>query len=130
MLFVLFADCRQCLLQKGVWQGWQVLPEGWAELATKAHIANDGGQPQPENEWAQGYGFQFWRCLDGRYRGDGAMGQACIVNEKRDAVLAVTCGTNDMGREFRLIREHIFPAFDAPASSAARRSSGEPTATA
>ena len=106
----------QCLLQKGKWQGRQILPDGWTELATREHIANYEGSREDGNEWAQGYGFQFWRCMDGRYRGDGAMGQACIVDEKRDAVLAVTCGTSDMGEEFRLIREFLFPAFDAPAA--------------
>ena len=111
----------QCLLQKGKWQGKQILPEGWVELATREHIANYEGEREEGNEWAQGYGFQFWRCMDGRYRGDGAMGQACIVDEKRDAVLAVTCGTSDMGAEFRLIREYLFPAFDAPAGTGAQQ---------
>ncbi|MBR4457844.1 MAG: serine hydrolase [Clostridia bacterium] len=111
----------QCLLQKGVRDGRQVLPEGWVELATREHIANYAGEREEGNEWGQGYGFQFWRCIDGRYRGDGAMGQACIVDEARDAVLAVTCGTGDMGTEFRLIREHIFPAFDAPAGTQAEQ---------
>ncbi|MBR4710594.1 MAG: serine hydrolase [Clostridia bacterium] len=111
----------QCLLQKGRWQGRQVLPEGWVELATREHIANYEGERQDGNEWGQGYGFQFWRCMEGRYRGDGAMGQACIVDEARDAVLAVTCGTDDMGEEFRLIREYIFPAFDAENGSAAEQ---------
>jgi len=109
----------QCLLQKGAWQGEQVLPRGWVELATREHIANYEGQRQEGNEWGQGYGFQFWRCMDGRYRGDGAFGQACIVDERRDAVLAVTCGTGDMGEEFRLIREYLFPAFDAEAGDEA-----------
>ena len=107
----------QCLLQKGAWDGKQILPEGWVDLATREHIANYEGIRQEGNEWAQGYGFQFWRCMDGRYRGDGAMGQACIVDEKRDAVLAVTCGTSDMGAEFALIREYLFPAFDAEAGT-------------
>ena len=106
----------QCLLQHGVWQGRQVLPKGWVEFATKEHIANYEGQRQDGNEWGQGYGLQFWRCMDGRYRGDGAYGQACIIDEKRDAVLAVTCGTSDMGAEFQLIREHLFPAVDAPSA--------------
>jgi len=109
----------QCLLQKGVWQGRQILPEGWVDFATREHIANYDGTPQEGNEWGQGYGLQFWRCMDGRYRGDGAFGQACIVDESRDAVLAVTCATNDMGEEFRLIREYIFTAFDADKGNAA-----------
>ena len=113
----------QCLLQKGVWQGRQVLPAGWVELATREHIANYEGDPQAGNEWGQGYGFQFWRCIDGRYRGDGMYGQACMVDEARDAVLAVTCATCDMGAEFALIRDYLFTAFDAepgtPAEQAA-----------
>ena len=43
------------------------------------------------------------------------------MDEKRDAVLAVTCGTSDMGEEFRLIREYLFPAFDAPAGGEAQQ---------
>ena len=107
----------QCLLQHGVWQGRQVMPEGWVQLATREHIANYEGTPQPGNEWAQGYGYQFWRCMDGRYRGDGAFGQVCMIDEKRDAVLAVTCGTNDMGAEYALFRDYLFPAFDAEAAN-------------
>ena len=108
----------QCLLQDGKWHGRQILPEGWVELATKEHIANYKDAPEEGNEWAQGYGFQFWRCTGGRYRGDGAFGQVCMVDTKLDAVLAVTCGAKDMGAEYALIREHIFPAFDAEKATA------------
>lgn len=102
----------QCLLDRGMWQGEQVLPKGWVELATREHIANYQDRPEEGNEWGQGYGFQFWRCTGGRYRGDGAMGQFCIVDEAHDAVIAATCGTNDMGKEYRLIREELIPALD------------------
>ena len=104
----------QCLLEHGMWQGRRVLPEGWVERATSEHIANYQGSREDGNEWGQGYGYQFWRCIGGRYRGDGAFGQICMIDEARDAVLAVTCGAPDMGEEFRLIREYLFPAFDAP----------------
>ena len=107
----------QCLLQHGLWRGQRVLPEGWVEMATREHIANYDGARQDGNEWGQGYGFQFWRCMDGRYRGDGMYGQLCMVDEKRDAVLAVTCATNDMGLEMRLVRENIFEAFDKAPSA-------------
>lgn len=109
----------QCLLQRGKWQGKQVLPEGWVELATREHIANYEGHPQEGNEWGQGYGFQFWRCIGGRYRGDGAMGQGCFVDERQDMVIAVTCGTNDLGGEFGLIREYLFGAPEAAPGDAA-----------
>ena len=109
----------QCLLQHGIWKGERVLPEGWMELATAEHIANYESERQEGNEWGQGYGFQFWRCIDGRFRGDGMYGQICMVDEKRDAVLAVTCAAQDMGLEMKLIRDHIWPAFDAVPSPAA-----------
>lgn len=108
----------QCLLQHGIWEGRRILPEGWVELATAEHIANYDGIPEYGNEWAQGYGFQFWRCMEGRYRGDGAFGQICMVDEAKDAVLAATCGSNDMGAEYKLLRDTLWPAFDAPAASA------------
>ena len=108
----------QCLLQKGVWQSKQVLPKGWVELASQEHIANYEGTRQEGNEWAQGYGYQFWRCIDGRFRGDGAFGQVCMVDEARDVVLAITCAAGDMGTEYALIRDHLFTAFDAEPGTA------------
>ena len=48
------------------------------------------------NDWAQGYGYQFWRCRHNVYRGDGAFGQFCIVMPDQDAVLAITSGVEIM----------------------------------
>ena len=103
----------QLLLQHGVWEGARLLPEGWVETATSYKIANDGGTPNPENEWAQGYCYQFWRTRENRYRGDGAFGQVCMVDEARDMVVAATAGVRDMGAEFQAIHDYIFPALDA-----------------
>ncbi len=103
----------QCLLQHGKWDGNQILPPGWVERATAKHIDNSNGNPDPDNEWHQGYGYQFWRCTEGRYRGDGMYGQLCVVDEKHDAVAAVTCATWDIAAELRMMRHYLFPAFDA-----------------
>ena len=46
-------------LQDGVWEGRQVLPDGWAAEATRLHVPNGD---DPDDDWAQGYGYQFWRC--------------------------------------------------------------------
>lgn len=100
----------QCLLQKGQWEGRQLLPLEWFEKATVKQIDNSGGTEQPDNEWAQGYGYQFWRTRGNRFRGDGAFGQICMVSPELDMVVAITCGTNDMGREMQLLHEHLFPA--------------------
>ncbi len=97
----------QLYLQKGEWQGRQLVPAAWVEEATAWHVANDnGGTP----EWQQGYGYQFWRCRHNIYRGDGAFGQFCVVMPEQDAVLAMTNGTSDLQGVLDLAWEHLLPA--------------------
>jgi CubicO group peptidase (beta-lactamase class C family) len=66
----------QLFLQKGQWQGRQLVPAAWVEEATARQTANGSN---PASDWDQGYGYQFWRCRHNAYRGDGAFGQYCIV---------------------------------------------------
>jgi CubicO group peptidase (beta-lactamase class C family) len=98
----------QLYLQRGVWQGKQLLPEGWVEQASAAHIANGN---DPASDWAQGYGFQFWRSRHSSYRGDGAFGQFCIVMPEQDVVLAITSGLGPMQPVLDLAWQHLLPAF-------------------
>jgi len=99
-------------LQKGLWNGQRILPEAWVDEATKKQVSNGN---DPDSDWAQGYGFQFWRCRHGAYRGDGAFGQYCIVMPEQDAVLAITSGVGDMQAVLNLVWRHILPAMqDAP----------------
>ncbi len=109
----------QLYLQQGQWNGAQLLPATWVETATSAHIANGS---DPNSDWAQGYGFQFWRSRHGAYRGDGAFGQYCIVMPEQDAVLAITGGIRDMQPPLNLVWDLLLPAFAAaplPADAAA-----------
>src|SRR5262249_61880567 len=62
----------QLYLQKGQWQGKQLVPAAWVETATARHMSNGSS---PISDWEQGYGYQFWRARHGFYRGDGAHGQ-------------------------------------------------------
>ncbi|NLV59856.1 MAG: serine hydrolase [Clostridiales bacterium] len=107
------AKFGQLLLQHGMWEGARILPEGWVETATSYKIANDGGPPDPNNEWAQGYCYQFWRTRGNRYRGDGMYGQVCMVDEARGMVIAATAGVRDMGMEFQAMHDFVFPALGA-----------------
>lgn len=102
------AKFGQLYLQRGKWNGKQLIPESWVEMATSKQVANGS---DPENDWHQGYGFQFWRCRHGAYRGDGKDGQFCIVFPKQDAVVAITSNTRDMGGEMNLVWKHLLPAF-------------------
>jgi hypothetical protein len=97
----------QLYLQKGMWRGQQILPAAWVEEATARQVPN---APNDNPDWEQGYGYQFWRCRHGAYRGDGAFGQFCIVIPDRDAVLAITSGVGDMQAVLNLVWEHLLPA--------------------
>lgn len=111
----------QLYLQKGLWDGKQILPADWVEEATQKQVSNGD---DPNSDWSQGYGFQFWRCRYGMYRGDGAFGQYCIVMPEQDAVLAITAGVGDMQSVLNLVWQHLLPAFAAqplPADSAKQK---------
>ena len=60
----------QLYLQKGQWQGKQLVPAAWVEAATSRQMSNGS---RPTSDWDQGYGYQFWRSRHGFYRGDGAL---------------------------------------------------------
>jgi CubicO group peptidase (beta-lactamase class C family) len=94
----------QLYLQKGVWEGRAILPAEWVERATSRQVSNGSN---PHSDWEQGYGYQFWRCRHGVYRGDGAFGQYCIVMPDQDAVVAITSGVGDMQAVLNLVWEHL-----------------------
>jgi CubicO group peptidase (beta-lactamase class C family) len=100
----------QLYLQKGEWRGQQLLPAAWVEAATSRQVSNGS---KPESDWEQGYGYQFWRCRRGMYRGDGAFGQFCIVMPEQDAVLVITSGVKDMQGVMNLAWERLLPALEA-----------------
>jgi CubicO group peptidase (beta-lactamase class C family) len=97
----------QLYLQKGKWQGRQVVPAAWVDAATTRQMSNGSN---PSSDWDQGYGFQFWRSRHGAYRGDGAFGQYCLVMPAQDAVIAMTAGVTDMPAVLNLIWQELFPA--------------------
>jgi CubicO group peptidase (beta-lactamase class C family) len=97
----------QFYLQKGRWNGKQLLPASWVETATARQTSNGS---EPTSDWDQGYGYQFWRCRHGLYRGDGAFGQYCIVMPEQDAVVAITSGTRDMQTVMNLVWDKLLPA--------------------
>ena len=97
----------QTYLQRGKWQGQQVVPESWVAEATRKQISNGNN---PDSDWAQGYGFQFWRCRHGAFRGDGAFGQFCVVMPEQDAVIAITSGLGDMQAVLTAAWDHLLPA--------------------
>jgi len=99
----------QLYLQKGKWEGKQLISEAWVEKATGNRTSNGSN---PESDWEQGYGYQFWQCRHNAFRGDGAFGQYCLVMPEQDVVLAMTSGTDDMQGILNIVWEYLLPALE------------------
>jgi CubicO group peptidase (beta-lactamase class C family) len=114
------AKFGQLYLQKGMWNGKQIMPASWVEQASSKQVnSNPSGQNyNADNDWAQGYGYQFWRCSVGGYRADGAFGQFGIVLPEYDAVIAATSESFDMGASMKLIWKYVLPAMKQEDASA------------
>ena len=109
------------ILQKGQFNGKQVVPAEWIEAASAAQVpcvpagltSDDAAKLAEfakESDWLQGYGYQMWRCRYNAFRADGANGQYIIMIPEKNAVVVTTAHVNDMQSEINLIWKHIYPA--------------------
>lgn len=108
------AKFGQLYLQKGSWEGRQILPKEWIEEATTAKIEQGPVWVSPQtkkesSDWLQGYGYQFWRSRYNSFRADGAFGQFIIVMPDQDAVVVLTAETPDMQDEINLLWKYLLP---------------------
>lgn len=96
-------------LDRGAWNGRQLLSPDWVADATRAQIASTstGGEDAPD--WFCGYGYQFWMARHG-YRGDGAYGQLMLVLPQQDAVIAYTGATLDLQTTLNHVWTYLLPA--------------------
>lgn len=107
------AKLGQLYLQRGEWNGAQLISKEWVAEATSKQIDTANQQQNPD--WRQGYGFQFWMARHG-YRGDGAFGQFCVVLPDQDMVVATTAATLDMQAVLDALWTHVLPAVDRSAA--------------
>lgn len=98
----------QMYLQRGMWEGRQIVPAAWIAEATTVHSDNSNREATPD--WTAGYGYQFWRCRPTGYRGDGAFGQYCLVLPEQDAVLVMNSGVRDMQIVLDKVWARLLPA--------------------
>ena len=122
------AKFGQLFLQKGMWNGKQILPQEWVTEASTKKIDQDPSAPQARkdsSDWLQGYCYQMWRCRNNEYRGDGAFGQYIIVLPDKDAVIIVTSETTNMQSELNLVWKHLLPAFQNKALPADNKTLGK-----
>jgi CubicO group peptidase (beta-lactamase class C family) len=107
------AKFGQLFLQKGKWNGKQIIPASWIEEASTRKIIQHPEYSQAKrdsSDWEQGYCYQMWRCRHNAFRGDGAFGQFIIVMPEEDAVIAITAETPDMQDEINLVWQYLLPA--------------------
>jgi CubicO group peptidase (beta-lactamase class C family) len=128
------AKFGQLYLQKGLWNGKQLVPQSWVAEATSFKIQqpvtwNSGSDPAAQvdhsdpvaalaklkqsSDWYQGYAYQFWRCRHNAFRGDGAFGQFCVVMPDEDAVVAITSETGNLQGILNLVWDHLLPAMSS-----------------
>lgn len=96
------AKFGQLLLQKGEWNGKQLIPEKWVKGMMKKQIDTGG----------RGYGYHIWLSeAEGTFCADGAYGQYIFIVPKHDLVVVVTqWSTYDGGKERNMILRNLLPA--------------------
>ena len=113
------AKFGQLYLQKGVWNGKQLLSEDWITQSSMKQVSNGS---DPLGHWESGYGYQFWRNPKYGYRADGAFGQFCFILPEFDLVLAMTSGTSNTKEIMDIISDTFLPSLSKdplPANSTA-----------
>jgi CubicO group peptidase (beta-lactamase class C family) len=101
-----FAKFGQFYLQKGKWNGKQMLDESWVHEATTKQISNGNN----DGSWSYGYGYQFWLNPVGGFRADGAFGQYSMVFPDQNAVVAIASESMGKGTTMSLVWDNLFPA--------------------
>lgn len=118
------AKFGQLFLQKGQWNGKQLISEAWVAEASKLQVPSCPAGMRPDrveaagltpenNSWVLGYGYQMWRTPGDAYRADGAYGQYIIVWPAQDAVITITADSRDLQAELNLIYKYIYPAIES-----------------
>ena len=118
------AKFGQLFLQKGQWNGQQLISEAWVAEESKYQVPSVPAGTRPDEveakgltkencSWLLGYGYQMWISPEDSYRADGAFGQYIYVWPSQDAVIAITASSQDLQGEQNLIYKYIYPAIKA-----------------
>ncbi len=78
------------LLNKGNWNGRQLVCARYVEQACSRLIDGGAKDTVPPTDGNQGYGYQVWQSKwPGSFRADGAMGQYAVVVPQADLVVVI-----------------------------------------
>jgi CubicO group peptidase (beta-lactamase class C family) len=100
-------------LQKGNWNGKQILDPKWVEEATSLKIYQNPNLTEAQrdsvNDSMQGYCYQFWRAKNNSYMANGAYGQFILVMPDKDAIVILTAESQDMWGELAMVWKYLYP---------------------
>ena len=104
------AKLGQLYLQKGKWNGQQLVSEYWIEISTVRHLKTQNS--------TYGYGYQLWmEQRPGSFEYNGMLGQNVIIYPDMDMVLVTNAGNKEMFQDcimLNIIRKY-FPVNYHPA---------------
>lgn len=103
------AKFGQLYLQKGNWNGKQIIPKNWVKAASSKQIENG----KNDSSWGYGYGYQFWLNPPGGFRADGAFGQFSMVLPELDAVVAITSESLSTKTTMQIVWDNLLPEMKA-----------------
>lgn len=117
------------MLNRGNWQGKQLVPAEWMDEATAAHINYSTVKPtDAPTEGNRGYGYQIWRCKNPRaFRADGAFGQYIVCIPEADMVVVITGMSGKGHGELACIWNQLMPGVDKANESAKAQQNLEST---
>jgi CubicO group peptidase (beta-lactamase class C family) len=96
-------------LNRGQWNGEQIVPTEWVDQSTTKHMETKGLMNAAEDD---GYGYFWWIDAYGGYSAHGFGGQYIFVVPNLDLVAVFTGGLADpdFPTPRRLVEEYIIPA--------------------
>lgn len=104
------AKFGQLLLQKGTWQGQQLVPSAWVEAPSFRSRAMRLRTLHRENSTTGSKATVTSFGGAGRLRADGLGGQFIIVLPEKDAVVVLTAAAINTQKELDLVWNHLVPA--------------------
>ena len=113
----------QLWLDRGSWQGRQLLAPEWFDEASRP-FGPPNRDPAGNADSVLGYGYSFWTSRHG-YRADGAFGQFGLVLPEQDAAVAMTAESGPTQEVLDAFWETAFPAIGATGSRQADGALGE-----
>lgn len=97
------AKLGQLYLQRGKWNGQQLVSEYWIEISTARHL-------KTQND-TYGYGYQLWmEQRPGSFEYNGMLGQNVIIYPDMDMVLVTNAGNKEMFQDcimLNIIRKYF-----------------------